>query len=67
MKFSQVEFVAVVSTLLEKYVVEPVGPWERLKAALAEPSDGSPTLNIGKKEEVVLRLLKVEKSSQRSD
>lgn len=59
MKFSQVEFVAVVSTLLAEHLIEPAGLSEELEAALAETSKGSPALTIGKKEKVVLRLRKV--------
>ncbi|KAF2815923.1 cytochrome P450 [Mytilinidion resinicola] len=58
-KFSQVEFVAVISTLLAKYVVELAVSRERLEATLAETGGGSPALTIGRKEDIVLRLRNV--------
>jgi len=58
-KFSQVEFVAVISTIFSKYVVEPAGLPENLERVLEIADPSSPTLSMVKDENVAFRLREI--------
>ncbi len=59
MKFSQVEFVAVISTVFARHIVEPAVAREKLEAILAQTKPENPALSIPNSADVVFRLREV--------